>query len=81
VLSIGVITALIGLACMFAYNAVRLAFFRGDTLREGFSITEDDRVGTGDKPGARRPRGDRLTQRPPTWPSTPRPAAGAGRHR
>ena len=29
---------------MFACNAVRPAFFRGDTLREGFSVTEDDRV-------------------------------------
>jgi amino acid transporter len=44
VLSIGVITALIGLAWMLALQRSKRAFFSGASMREGYSITEDDQV-------------------------------------
>jgi hypothetical protein len=42
--SIAVTAGLLGLACMIAGNIAKSAFYRGDTLREGFSVTDNDRV-------------------------------------
>ena len=44
VLSIGIVTALVGLAWMLSLQRKYREFFSGQTLREGVSITEDDRV-------------------------------------
>jgi amino acid transporter len=46
VMSIGLITALIGLAWMIWLHAIRRnrEFFSGESLRAGFSVTDDDRV-------------------------------------
>jgi hypothetical protein len=42
--SIAVTTGLLGVACMIAVNIAKSAFHRGDTLREGFSVTDNDRL-------------------------------------
>ncbi len=44
VLSIGVITSLIGLAWMLSLHRSNRAFFSGASMRDGYSITDDDRV-------------------------------------
>jgi amino acid transporter len=44
VLSIGIVTALVGLAWMLSLQRKYREFFSGQTLREGVSITDDDRV-------------------------------------
>ncbi len=44
VLLVGVATALVGLAWMLVSQRTQRAFFRGETLRSGLSLTEDDRV-------------------------------------
>jgi amino acid transporter len=44
VLSIGIVTALVGLAWMLSLQRKYREFFSGQTLREGTSITDDDRV-------------------------------------
>jgi amino acid transporter len=44
VLSIGIITALIGLAWMLSLRRSQRAFFSGASMREGYSITDDDTV-------------------------------------
>jgi amino acid transporter len=44
VLSIGIITAVIGLAWMLALHRTQREFFSGAAMRDGYSITDDDRV-------------------------------------
>jgi amino acid transporter len=44
VLSIGIVTALIGLAWMLALQRSHRAFFSGASMRDGYSITDDDKV-------------------------------------
>jgi amino acid transporter len=44
VLSIGIVTALVGLAWMLSLQRKYREFFSGESLREGVSITDDDRV-------------------------------------
>jgi amino acid transporter len=44
VLSIGIVTALVGLAWMLSLQRSHREFFSGRSLREGVSITDDDRV-------------------------------------
>ena len=44
VLSIGILTALAGLAWMLSLQRSHKEFFSGQTMREGVSITDDDRV-------------------------------------
>jgi amino acid transporter len=44
VLSIGIITTLAGLAAMFAWQARKPAFFRGETLHSGLALTEEGKV-------------------------------------
>jgi hypothetical protein len=44
VLSIGIITALIGLAWMLSLRRSQRAFFSRESMREGYSITDDDKV-------------------------------------
>jgi amino acid transporter len=44
VLSIGIVTSLIGLAWMLSLQRSHREFFSGASLREGYSVTDDDRV-------------------------------------
>jgi amino acid transporter len=44
VLSIGIITSLVGLAWMLATQPFKKEFFSGRSMKEGYSITDDDRV-------------------------------------
>jgi hypothetical protein len=44
VLSIGVITALVGLAWMLALQRSQRAFFSGAAMRDGYAITDDGKV-------------------------------------
>ena len=44
VLSIGIITALIGLAWMLSLRRSQREFFSGASMRDGYSITDDDQV-------------------------------------
>ena len=44
VLSIGAVTALVGLAWMLSLQRSHRAFFSGASMREGYSITDDDKV-------------------------------------
>jgi amino acid transporter len=44
VLSIGIITAFVGLAWMLSLQRSHRAFFSGESMREGTSITEEDQV-------------------------------------
>ena len=44
VLSIGIITAAIGLGWMLALHRTQREFFSGAAMRDGYSITDDDRV-------------------------------------
>jgi len=44
VLSIGLITALVGLAWMLSLRRSQREFFSGQSMRDGMSITDDDRV-------------------------------------
>jgi hypothetical protein len=44
VLSIGVITALVGLAWMLALRRSQREFFSGASMRDGYSITDDDKA-------------------------------------
>jgi len=44
VLSIGIITAVIGLGWMLALHRTQREFFSGASMRDGYSITDDDRV-------------------------------------
>jgi amino acid transporter len=44
VLSIGIITALVGLAWMLSLRRSQREFFSGASMREGYSITDDDTV-------------------------------------
>jgi len=44
VLSIGIITALVGLAWMLALQRKHREFFSGASMRDGYSITDDDKV-------------------------------------
>jgi amino acid transporter len=44
VLSIGIITAAVGLAWMLALHRTQKEFFSGRSMREGYSITDDDKV-------------------------------------
>jgi amino acid transporter len=46
VLSIGIITALVGLAWMLSLQRKYREFFSGQSMREGVSITDDDKVVT-----------------------------------
>ena len=44
VLIVAVVTVVVGLGCMFAMERYRPAFFRGETMHTGLSITDDDQV-------------------------------------
>ena len=44
VLSIGIITALVGLAWMLSLRRSQREFFSGASMRDGYSITDDDKV-------------------------------------
>jgi amino acid transporter len=44
VLSIGIITSLVGLGWMLATQPFKKEFFSGRSMKEGYSITDDDRV-------------------------------------
>jgi hypothetical protein len=44
VLSIGIVTCLAGLAWMLALQRTQREFFSGASMRDGYSITDDDRV-------------------------------------
>lgn len=44
VLSIGIITGLIGLGWMLATQPFKKEFFSGRSMREGYSITDDDKI-------------------------------------
>jgi len=44
VLTIGIVTCLAGLAWMLALQRTQREFFSGASMREGYSITDDDRV-------------------------------------
>jgi amino acid transporter len=44
VLSIGIVTALVGLAWMLALQRSHREFFSGASMRDGYSITDDDKV-------------------------------------
>jgi len=44
VLSIGIITSVIGLGWMLALHRTQREFFSGAAMRDGYSITDDDRV-------------------------------------
>jgi len=44
VLIVGIVTSVVGLGCMLAMQVTRPAFFRGQTMHSGLSITDDDEV-------------------------------------
>jgi amino acid transporter len=44
VLVVGIVTSVVGVGCMLAMRVARPAFFRGETMHTGLSITDDDRV-------------------------------------
>ncbi len=44
VVIIGLVTTVIGFACMYAMKRTSPEYFRGETLHTGLSITDDDRV-------------------------------------
>ena len=44
VIIIGIVTTVIGLGCMYAMERTSPAYFRGETLHTGLSITDDDQV-------------------------------------
>jgi hypothetical protein len=46
VLSIGIVTALVGLAWMLSLQRKYREFFSGESMREGVSFTDDDKVVT-----------------------------------